>query len=77
MLPSEGGWSAILRVPAVQTEEAWISSSLLDHGVVIQPGYFYDMPQEAYLVVSLLTQPADFSTGVGRLRELVASSLNR
>jgi aspartate/methionine/tyrosine aminotransferase len=77
VLPSEGGWSAILRVPAVQTEEAWISSSLLDHGVVIQPGYFYDMPQEAYLVVSLLTQPADFSTGVGRLRELVASSLNR
>jgi aspartate/methionine/tyrosine aminotransferase len=77
VLPSEGGWSAILRVPAVQTEEAWISSLLLDHGVVIQPGYFYDMPKEAYLVVSLLTQPADFSTGVGRLRQLVASSLNR
>jgi alanine-synthesizing transaminase len=56
-LAGEGGWSAILRVPAVCSEEAWITSLLNEHGVVVQPGYFYDMADEAYLV----GEPAAFS----------------
>ncbi len=72
VLPCEGGWSAILRVPAVQSEEAWISSLLLEHGVVIQPGYFFDMAREAYLVASLLTPPEVFFTGLERLHQLAA-----
>jgi len=67
-LASEAGWSAILRVPAVRTEEAWISSLLMEHGIVVQPGYFYDMPAEAYLVVSLLASPGKFAAGIDRLK---------
>jgi aspartate/methionine/tyrosine aminotransferase len=69
-LTSEAGWSAILRVPAIRTEEAWMTSLLSEHGVVVQPGYFYDMAAEAYLVVSLLTSPATFAAGVARLKLL-------
>jgi aspartate/methionine/tyrosine aminotransferase len=69
-LASEAGWSAILRVPAVRTEEAWISSLLMEHGIVVQPGYFYDMPAEAYLVVSLLASPGKFAAGIDRLKRL-------
>ena len=74
VLASEGGWSAILQVPSVLSEEVWIGRLLMEHGVIVQPGYFYDMAQEAYLVVSLLADPADFAPGIDRVR-LVADSL--
>jgi aspartate/methionine/tyrosine aminotransferase len=52
------------------SEEAWIRRLLDEHGVIVQPGYFFDMQTEAYLVVSLITPPADFSEGIRRLRQL-------
>ena len=69
-LASEGGWSAILQVPRVRTEEAWITSLLAEHGVVVQPGYFYDVANEAFLVVSLITPSETFAAGIGRLKAL-------
>ncbi len=70
ILASEAGWSAILRVPAIRTEEDWMTHLLIDHGVVVQPGYFFDMATEAYLVVSLLADPEQFAAGLARLRQL-------
>ena len=70
ILASEAGWSAILRVPAIRTEKAWMTSLLIDHGVVVQPGYFFDMATEAYLVVSLLSNPEQFAAGLARLKQL-------
>ena len=69
-LMSEGGWSAILQVPNVRLEEEWITKLLTDYDVVMQPGYFYDMSREAFLVVSLLTDPIDFAEGISRLKRL-------
>jgi hypothetical protein len=69
-LASEAGWSAILRVPAIQTEEAWMTSLLTENGVVVQPGYFFDMATEAYLVVSLLSDPEQFAAGLATLKQL-------
>jgi len=54
LLEPEGGWYAILRVPRVCSEEEW-TLALLERGVLVQPGYFYDFEAEAYLVLSLLT----------------------
>ena len=63
----EGGWYAILRLPATRGEEEW-GLDLLEAGVLVQPGYFYDFENEPYAVVSLLT-PADmFQEGVRRIR---------
>ena len=33
VLPSEGGWSAILRVPATRSDEAWAAALLTEAGV--------------------------------------------
>jgi aspartate/methionine/tyrosine aminotransferase len=71
-LVSEAGWSAILRVPAIRTEEAWINALLTEHGVVVQAGYFYDMAAEAYVVVSLLASPGEFTAGIDRLKRLAS-----
>ena len=63
VLPIEGGWSAVLRVPATRSEEA-LALDLLEHGVVVHPGFFFDFPHEAYVIVSLLPEPATFASGV-------------
>ncbi len=74
-LPVEGGWSLVLRLPAVKTGEGWALELLEHQGVLMQPGYFYDFPEEAYLVVSLLTPEPDFAEGLGRLRGAVDRAL--
>lgn len=60
LLKVEGGWSAILQVPRVRSEEEHATELLRRGGVLVQPGFFYDFDSEAYLIVSLLTQQARF-----------------
>jgi alanine-synthesizing transaminase len=70
-LPADGGWSAVLRVPATRSEEDIVLDLLVHRDVVVHPGFFFDFPNEAYLVVSLLPPPATFREGIARLLERV------
>jgi alanine-synthesizing transaminase len=71
VLPSEGGWSAVVRVPATRSEEALALELLERDAVVVHPGYFFDFPHEAFLVVSLLPEPAVFARGVQLIQDRV------
>lgn len=72
VLKADGGWAAVLRIPATRTEEERVLDLLEHAGLLVHPGFFFDFPHEAYLVVSLLP-PADvFREGIGRLLERVA-----
>jgi hypothetical protein len=71
VLPVEGGWYAVVRLPRIVSEEEWVIGLLRDAQVLVQPGYFFDFPDEAYLVVSLLTPPDAFEQGVARLSRYV------
>jgi hypothetical protein len=66
-LASDGGWSAVLQVPAVRSEEDLVVELLERDGVLVHPGYFFDFPREAFLVLSLLPDPAVFDEGVARI----------
>jgi len=66
----EGGWSAIIQLPRTLSEEIWITRLLEEQGVIVQPGYFFDMDSEAYVVASLLTPPELFAEGIERLKEM-------
>jgi aspartate/methionine/tyrosine aminotransferase len=72
VLPVEGGWSAVIRVPQIATDEE-LALTLLDRGVVVQPGYFFDFATEGYLVMSLLTEEGVFAEGVERMVETALS----
>jgi hypothetical protein len=72
-LDAEGGWSAILRLPATRSGEEW-ALTLLAEGVVVHPGHFYDIEGEAYLVVSLIPEPHVFRAGLERLEGRLAES---
>lgn len=73
LLPNEGGWSAVLRVPRVWTDEEIALRLIEEHGVVVQPGYFFDFAGEGFLVLSLLTEPKTFDEGIGRLIGMIAT----
>ena len=67
LLEPQGGWSAVLRVPATLPEEERVFRLLEQRDVFVHPGYFFDFPREAYLVLSLLPSPATFDEGVDRV----------
>lgn len=73
VLRSDGGWSAILRLPAVRTDEEWALALLEQAHVLAQPGFFFDLEGGVFLVISLLPAPGAFASAVGRLRALVAA----
>lgn len=64
VLPADGGWSAVIRVPAIRSEESLVLDLLERDRVVVHPGYFFDFPHEAFLVVSLLPEPDVFAAGL-------------
>jgi hypothetical protein len=67
ILKVEGGWYAVAQVPRTRSEEEWVLTLLEHHNVLVQPGFFYDLESEAFLILSLLTEPAQFQEGVRRL----------
>lgn len=67
VLPVEGGWSAVVQVPAVRAEDALVLELLERDDVLVHPGYFFDFPREAYLVLSLLPTPLLFEAGATRV----------
>jgi hypothetical protein len=66
VLRCDGGWSAVLQVPTLESEEELVIR-LLAEGVLTQPGYFFDFSRESFLVVSLITPPAILAEGVDRI----------
>ena len=64
LLPPAGGWCAVLQVPSLVSEEALVLALLEHDGVLVQPGYFFDFPREAFVVVSLLVDPDVFDPAV-------------
>lgn len=73
LLEPEGGWYAVLRVPATVSEDERVTRLLDERDVLVHPGYFFDFPHEAFLVLSLLTPEDVFAEGADRvLAELSA-----
>jgi aspartate/methionine/tyrosine aminotransferase len=71
VLPAEGGWSAVLRVPATRSEDDLVVELLERDRVAVHPGYFFDFAREAFVVISLLPPPEVFARGTARLLERV------
>jgi aspartate/methionine/tyrosine aminotransferase len=74
LLPAEAGWCAILRVPEIMSDGAWAGTLLEQDGVLVQPGYFFDLTMGATLVLSLIVQEPVFAEGVARLLARVTAT---
>ncbi len=67
VLRVEGGWSAVIRVPATRGEERLVLDLLERERVLVHPGYFFDFRSEAFIVVSLLPDAAVFRDAIARV----------
>ena len=66
-LELQGGWNAVLRVPAIRADEDLAVELVSGPGVHIHPGHFYDFSRDGYLVLSLITPPGVFQAGIEKL----------
>jgi len=66
-LELEGGWYAVLRMPAVQTDEDTATTLLDTQDVYVHPGHFFDFAGDGFLVLSLITREEEFAEGVRRI----------
>jgi aspartate/methionine/tyrosine aminotransferase len=73
-LEREGGWYAVLRIPAIQPDQRTVLE-LLERGVWVHPGYFFGFAESGWLVVSLLGPEMEFSDGVTRLAKYLEGNL--
>ncbi|MCA9718575.1 MAG: pyridoxal phosphate-dependent aminotransferase [Myxococcales bacterium] len=78
-LAVEGGWTALVRLPAIGglDDAGWVLD-LLEHArVLTQPGYLYDLDDgggaRPMLALSLLSEPRQFRDGLTRLLARVAA----
>ena len=67
LLPVEGGWYAVIQVPALCSEEQLVIRLLKDEYVYLHPGYFFDFPKGVFLVVSLLPPVDRFSCAMEKV----------
>jgi aspartate/methionine/tyrosine aminotransferase len=67
LLPADGGWYAVLRVPHTRTEEEWCLLFAEEEGVLLHPGFFFDFESEAFLVASLLPEEGRFAEAMARV----------
>ncbi|MBO0910527.1 MAG: pyridoxal phosphate-dependent aminotransferase [Acidobacteria bacterium] len=68
-LEVEGGWYAVLRVPAVRSDEDFAVELVRAHSVLVHPGHFYDFASDGYLVLSLITPQEEFRVALEHLLE--------
>jgi alanine-synthesizing transaminase len=66
-LSVEAGWYAVLRVPVTRSDEELVIELLREKSVLVHPGHFYDFPSDGYLVLSLITPPHEFESGLGAI----------
>jgi aspartate/methionine/tyrosine aminotransferase len=70
-LQVEGGWYAVLRIPAIGSDEDFAIQLLEQKDVYVHPGHFYNFRQEGYLVVSLIARQGEFAEGIRRVLGLI------
>jgi alanine-synthesizing transaminase len=66
-LDREGGWYAVLRVPATGSDEALAVALLERCSVLVHPGHFFNFSRDGFLVLSLIPPEKQFQEGVRRL----------
>ena len=63
----EGGWTAVVRVPALEADTELAVRLLREHRLAVHPGSLYGFPESGWLVISLLPESEHFEAAVRRL----------
>ncbi len=64
--PPDGGYYLFPRIQACSDDEA-LAIALIEAGVLVYPGFFYDYTADCRIMISCLTEPSTFAAGIERL----------
>jgi aspartate/methionine/tyrosine aminotransferase len=67
LLAAQGGWNAILRMPANRTDDEWSLLLLREFGLSTYPGHFFDLEGGVFLVVSLIVEEKNTADYLDRI----------
>jgi len=76
ILNGEGGWSGIIQIPKIVSDEQFAIKLLQQENVFVHPGHFFDFEKDGYIIVSLLPQKEIFEEGIMRLKKFVEENFN-
>lgn len=68
--PPQGGWYCCAHFDGWDDETLALQLAT-QHGVLVQPGFFFDFAEDGWIVFSLLAEPSVFSQGVSYLAQVV------
>lgn len=75
VLEPQGGWNVLLRFPSHVDEDELVKQLLDEQGIYLQPGYFFDLPFNGVISLSLLLEADSFrENAVKVLRSIKALS---
>lgn len=66
-LVAEGGWYAVLRIPALPEPDQNVTISMLKRAVAVHSGHFFGLPGAGWLIASLLPVPEEFGSGISEI----------
>ncbi|MBI5511140.1 MAG: aminotransferase class I/II-fold pyridoxal phosphate-dependent enzyme [Deltaproteobacteria bacterium] len=72
VLEADGGWYAVLRLPASVPEEDLVVELARTAKVLVHPGFYYDFTSETHLVLALIQPPDLFAAAGARMRAVLA-----
>jgi hypothetical protein len=68
---TDGGWTVLVDVPPVCSDDE-LAIALLERGrLTAHPGWFYDLDDVGTLALSLLPRPEEFAQNCTRLRATI------
>ncbi|HWB82347.1 MAG TPA: pyridoxal phosphate-dependent aminotransferase [Nannocystaceae bacterium] len=75
VLPVEGGWTLLLRLPALFDDHGWAIALARDADVRVHAGWLFELATPPRVVISLLTSPEQLAIGLDAIAQHVASVL--
>jgi alanine-synthesizing transaminase len=73
-LVAEAGWYAVLRIPVVARDEETVLRLLGEHGVAVHSGDFFGFGESGWLVLSLLSEYQEFTSGINEITKYLKVS---
>jgi alanine-synthesizing transaminase len=73
-LVAEAGWYAVLRIPVVARDEETVLRLLGEHGVAVHSGDFFGFGESGWLVLSLLSEYQEFTSGINEIMKYLKVS---
>jgi aspartate/methionine/tyrosine aminotransferase len=70
----DGGWYALVEVPRTRSDDEWLTLTVRTAGVLVHPGYLFDLAEAGTMVLSLLPEPERFAPAAAAVVKLWAEA---